>query len=79
VRFTLSPRDLSYYDVVRRDWTATPGTHRFQGTGVMIRSDDGQRAIGQTLEDGNHWGAKDARCPKCVFSLLEQARLASRR
>ena len=28
VRFTLSPRDLAYYDVARRDWTATPGTYR---------------------------------------------------
>ena len=28
VRFTLSPRDLSYYDVTRHDWTATPGMHR---------------------------------------------------
>jgi beta-glucosidase len=28
VRFTLSPRDLSYYDVQGHDWTATAGTHR---------------------------------------------------
>jgi beta-glucosidase len=28
VRFTLSPRDLSYYDVERHDWTVTPGLHR---------------------------------------------------
>jgi beta-glucosidase len=28
VRFTLSPRDLAYYDVARRDWTATPGAYR---------------------------------------------------
>jgi beta-glucosidase len=28
VRFTLMARDLSYYDVHRKDWTSTPGTHR---------------------------------------------------
>jgi len=28
VTFTLSPRDVSYYDVHRRDWTSTPGLHR---------------------------------------------------
>ncbi len=28
VRFTLSPRDLAYYDVVHHDWAATPGSHR---------------------------------------------------
>ncbi len=28
VTFTLSPRDLSYYDVHRAAWTSTPGTHR---------------------------------------------------
>jgi beta-glucosidase len=28
VKFALSPRDLSYYDVHRRDWTSTPGLHR---------------------------------------------------
>jgi beta-glucosidase len=28
VRFTLTARDLSYYDVSRKDWTSTPGTHR---------------------------------------------------
>jgi hypothetical protein len=28
VKFTLSPRDLSYYDIHRADWTSTPGTHR---------------------------------------------------
>ncbi len=28
VTFTLSPRDLSYYDVHRPGWTSTPGTYR---------------------------------------------------
>jgi beta-glucosidase len=28
VTFTLSPRDLSYYNVHRSAWTSTPGTHR---------------------------------------------------
>jgi beta-glucosidase len=28
VTFTLSPRDLSYYDVQRRHWTSTLGLHR---------------------------------------------------
>ncbi|MGB6451840.1 MAG: glycoside hydrolase family 3 C-terminal domain-containing protein, partial [Steroidobacteraceae bacterium] len=28
VTFTLSPRDLSYYDVHQSAWTSTPGTHR---------------------------------------------------
>jgi beta-glucosidase len=28
VRFTLTLRDLSYYDVTRHDWTATAGPHR---------------------------------------------------
>lgn len=28
VRFTLSPRDLSYYDIHQAAWTSTPGTHR---------------------------------------------------
>jgi beta-glucosidase len=28
VRFTLSGRDLAYYDEHRRDWVSTPGTHR---------------------------------------------------
>jgi len=28
VRFTLTPRDLSYYDVVSKSWKSTPGTHR---------------------------------------------------
>ncbi|HUN25416.1 MAG TPA: glycoside hydrolase family 3 C-terminal domain-containing protein [Steroidobacteraceae bacterium] len=28
VSFTLTPRDLSYYDVHRGGWTSTPGTHR---------------------------------------------------
>jgi beta-glucosidase len=28
VKFTLTPRDLSYYDVNRKGWTSTPGTHR---------------------------------------------------
>lgn len=28
VTFTLSPRDLSYYDVHKPGWTSTPGTHR---------------------------------------------------
>ncbi|MGH8148548.1 MAG: fibronectin type III-like domain-contianing protein [Steroidobacteraceae bacterium] len=28
VRFTLSPRDLSCYDVHRPGWISTPGTHR---------------------------------------------------
>ncbi|MGH8261567.1 MAG: glycoside hydrolase family 3 C-terminal domain-containing protein, partial [Steroidobacteraceae bacterium] len=28
VRFTLTPRDLAYYDVHRHAWVSTPGTHR---------------------------------------------------
>jgi beta-glucosidase len=28
VKFTLSPRDLSYYGVHAQDWASTPGTHR---------------------------------------------------
>jgi len=28
VRFTLTPRDLAYYDVTGKSWTSTPGTHR---------------------------------------------------
>ncbi len=28
VTFTLSPRDLSYYDIHRSGWTSTPGAHR---------------------------------------------------
>jgi len=28
VKFTVTPRDLSYYDVNRKDWTSSPGTHR---------------------------------------------------
>jgi beta-glucosidase len=28
VRLTLSPRDLAYYDVHRKQWRSTPGLHR---------------------------------------------------
>ena len=28
VKFNLTPRELSYYDVTRKDWVSTPGTHR---------------------------------------------------
>jgi beta-glucosidase len=28
IKFTLTPRDLSYYDVHARSWRSTPGTHR---------------------------------------------------
>jgi beta-glucosidase len=28
LRFTLSPRDLSYYDVHAHGWASTPGKHR---------------------------------------------------
>jgi len=27
IKFKVSPRDLSYYDVSRKDWASTPGTH----------------------------------------------------
>lgn len=36
VRFTLTPRDLSYYDVHAHRWTSTPGTHR-----ILIGSSSG--------------------------------------
>jgi beta-glucosidase len=43
VRFTLSGRDLAYYDEHRRDWVSTPGTHRiFVGSSsrdIRLRTD----------------------------------------
>jgi beta-glucosidase len=55
VKFTLTPRDLSYYDVSRKDWTSTPGTHR-----IYVGSSSDDIRAGQ----GFQWTAtRDPRTP----------------
>ncbi len=45
LRFTLTPRDLSYYDVHGKDWTSTPGTHR-----IYVGSSSADIRVQQSFE-----------------------------
>ena len=55
VRFTVTPRDLSYYDIHRKDWTNTPGVHR-----VYVGSSSGDIRVQEAFE----WSAaRDLRAP----------------
>jgi beta-glucosidase len=55
VRFTLTPRDLAYYDAARRAWTSTPGTHT-----VYLGSSSRDIRLQQSFE----WqAARDPRAP----------------
>jgi beta-glucosidase len=55
VRFTLSERDLSYFDPHVRDWIATPGAHR-----VFVGSSSSDLRAQQSFQ----WtGLRDARLP----------------
>jgi len=55
VKFTLTPRDLSYYDVSRKGWTSTPGTHR-----IYVGSSSGDIRVQQLFQ----WTApRDPRTP----------------
>ena len=55
VKFTLTQRDLSYYDPHVKDWIATPGTHR-----VSVGSSSGDIRASATFQ----WTApRDPRLP----------------
>ncbi|MFL6603244.1 MAG: glycoside hydrolase family 3 C-terminal domain-containing protein [Steroidobacteraceae bacterium] len=51
LKFTLTARDLSYYDIHRHDWASTPGTHR-----IYIGSSSADVRLQQEL----HWTASPA-------------------
>jgi beta-glucosidase len=55
LKFTLTARDVSYYDVHRKDWASTPGTHR-----VYVGSSSADIRLQQPFE----WTVpRDARTP----------------
>jgi beta-glucosidase len=55
LKFTLTPRDLSYYDVHGKDWTSTPGTHT-----IYVGSSSADIRVQQPFE----WTApRDPRTP----------------
>jgi len=55
LKFTLTPRDLSYYDVHRKEWVSTPGTHK-----IYIGSSSADIRVQQAFD----WTApRDPRAP----------------
>jgi beta-glucosidase len=56
VKFTVTPRDLCYYDVHKKDWTSTPGAHR-----IYLGSSSADIRVSQAFQ----WTApRDPRTPR---------------